>query len=428
MANSLPALQTRLRSCITKGRPFILHAAGRRRRTPRAVLSGDVRSKPLRRARARARRSARDASALQIDPVETAGRLENAATTLVVFLGLARAGGVDQAAARAHGVRRVAHHRSAARCASGASPLRVRRHRMSGSRRIVPSPEQGASTNTSRTPPERQACFEVGLHARECCRAPLASDGVAQQLYARAPHVGRDDLRACRRPSPPWRSSCRRATRRYRARACRARQRQGARRAATLRPARKQAGARQRRAQRIARCHDEAVGRVARRLDLDAVLRRALEIRPRVGLQAVHAKRQRRRGVVERLPGFGSVEAITIEPPRGEPAQDARARPRDRAARSPSGGRGGSGSRCAVSRDGPQHGVHETGGARLSRAPRHRHGVVHRRGRGHAIEVQQLIGAEPQNLEHLEVEPGERAAWRTARSDSRAAAASAACR
>ena len=68
------------------------------------------------------------------------------------------------------------------------------------------------------------------------------------------------------------------------------------------------------------------------------------------------------------------------------------------------GGPGRQGQGVPLPRNRPQHGVDEPVRASLARTPRQLHGIVDHRRCGHAREVQQLIGAETQDLDDLRVE------------------------
>ena len=260
-------------------------------------------------------------------------------------------------------------------------------------------------------------------------RAPLASTVSRRSCDARAANVSGDDLRRDRRPSPPWPSSCRRR----RARVEHAHAGLGAPSSATSCDAsscRKNwpvpaSGVRS----GFPDCDDETIRRVARRFDLDAVLSREPRRASQLSLFSRFTRSVSGAAVLLNCSqASAAVKSITIEPSARKPSQDARATLPDRGAASPSGGRGGKRQPMRISRDGPQHRVHQTCGARFPRAPSHGDRIVHRRRCRHAIEVKQLIGAESQNLQHLEVELRRRAAWRSARSDDRAGAAIAACR
>ena len=159
---------------------------------------------------------------------------------------------------------------------------------------------------------------------------------------------------------------------------------------------------------------DEAVRRVARRLGLDALLRRAPRANSSRVTRSVLARSvSARRLVVEPDPALGGVEAITVEPARDEPVGmrvgDAEIRERGRAI-------------AAVVRPRRQRQAvplaERRCAARRSRtrwrsafcaAPRQIHRVVHDRRRRHAIEVQQLVQAQAQDDEDVGVELAQRA-------------------
>ena len=249
----------------------------------------------------------------------------------------------------------AARLRSGARSASAAaSGCRDRAGRCRGpSRAHRRAPRSNAAANGS--PASRSACS-----TRMLLRA-AGADRFAQQLHARVAHVGGDDRRRDRRPSPPSRWSCRQATRRYRARVLpgsgAAEQRHELRRFVLNKelpvPA---SGVRS----GLPAVTMQSVGRIARRLDRRRrAPASASTSASRVDLQAVHAKRQRRRGVVERSQRFGRVESVRVQPACDEPARmrqrDFQIGERDRRR----GGRSGSGSRCALRESAAQHRVDE---------------------------------------------------------------------
>ena len=237
---------------------------------------------------------------------------------------------------------------AAAASASAAKSSSVRRHLMSGSRRRVPRPEQGASIRTqSNTAPNGSACAafawttrtQRGARRRGRCR-PAAGPA----------WLGRPPPRAARDCPwrPPSRSSCRRARRTRRARA-----RRDAR-AATRHELRRlvlddeQPCARERRQQGIA-----AAARSGRRArSARARVSTPAAAAPRRARRAsmrkpIGPQRQRRRLVVEAAPRFGRLEPVAVAPARDEPA---RVRQRRRqvvelARRGRRPRRGGSGSR-----------------------------------------------------------------------------------
>ena len=77
--------------------------------------------------------------------------------------------------------------------------------------------------------------------------------------------------------------------------------------------------------------------------------------------------------------------------------------------------------------DPAQHRVHEPRRAALARLPRQLHRIVHDRGGGNAIEVQQLVDAEPQHVADFGVQSARAAASPRARSGDRWRRASAGC-
>ncbi len=103
--------------------------------------------------------------------------------------------------------RRAAAARAARAASAGQVALRCRRQRMSGSRRMVPRPEHGASTSTrSNAVGEGQRAVPLGPARRATCRAPLSATvsrssasrrGRTSQatMHARVAHVGRQRRR-----------------------------------------------------------------------------------------------------------------------------------------------------------------------------------------------------------------------------------------
>ena len=126
---------------------------------------------------ARVRRSGqRDAAGGR--PGRGIGMRPGSADDLVVLLGLAGAGRVDErppGPTTAGGLRRASR---AGRRPARARSASCRRHLMSGSRRIVPSPEHGASSRTrSKTPRKGRRPRGVGLDDRARGRRPTARHG-----------------------------------------------------------------------------------------------------------------------------------------------------------------------------------------------------------------------------------------------------------
>ena len=139
----------------------------------------------------------------------------------LVLLGLARAGGVDEPAAGARPrLARMAQQRPLRRGRALSRSAAARRHRMSTSRRSVPSPEHGASTSTrSKTSPNgapRSRDRASTIRARSTDRTAAArSRAAAQRAASGGPPRpgGRRTRRARRRAS----ASCRPERRRRRA-------------------------------------------------------------------------------------------------------------------------------------------------------------------------------------------------------------------
>ena len=162
----------------------------------------------------------------------------------------------------------------------------------------------------------------------------------------------------------------------------------------------------------MATLDDQRVRRKPARPHRDLVARQTRDQFGWRDAQPIRSQRQRRRRVVELQPAFGRVEPESVEPPLDEPSRvgerDAEVRDRvlavNRIVR-PLRQR----QRVAVARDRSQHRVHQTTGAALSRPSRQLHGIIND-GRGrYAGEIEQLVRAQPQDLEHLRIEPIDRA-------------------
>ena len=124
---------------------------------------------------------------------EPGRRREKRVGDAFVLLRLARAGGVDEAAARRDRLRGVPQHRRAPRRRAPARSASRRRQRMSGSRRSVPRPEQGASTSTqSNGARERQRLQQIRLHEPDVRRA-AGRHRPPQQLDAAVAHIAGDE-------------------------------------------------------------------------------------------------------------------------------------------------------------------------------------------------------------------------------------------
>ena len=234
--------------------------------------------------------------------------------------------------------------------------------------------------------------------------APLAADGLVQQRHAPGPHVARDEQ--CRVPcmSPPSPSSCRLATRRDRARARPAARRPRAARAARLRPARRTVRRADARSGFPLDDH-ESVWRVARRLGLDAFGARARAQLVARDAQPVDAQRQRRGVVVELHHRSARVEPVALEPARHQPIgmrmRDAEIGqlPRSRS----SGPVRPRGQRQAIARCARvERSTAFTKPLALAFRPLASDDrIVDDRRRRHAVEVEQLIEAQPQDRRRL---------------------------
>ena len=300
MTKSRPALQTR---CVESAcRPFILHAAARRRRRLRDRVYGAMcAGRRLVQHRVEGI-EVRRLLGSQIDLREVRVRGKKARDDGLVFFRLARAGRVNKTAARPYGIRGVANHLQ----------LRGRERREIG----LGSPPSNVGISPHRAEArawrvhehhielrrERQPRLEIGLQHADVLRAAGARrfrEAVARARCARRSRRSRRD----RRPSPPSRWSCRLATRRYRALSFPVPARQAARRAAMLRPGEKTAQCRRAvfaagcRTSRSVHREHSAQARPSRHAPA-----RASTSASRVGLQPVHANRERRRGVVELSP------------------------------------------------------------------------------------------------------------------------------
>ena len=156
---------------------------------------------------------------------------------VLVFLGLAGAGRVDEAAAGTKHARRFGEHlalrgREPREVGFGPAPADVR----IAAKRA--EPEQGTSSSTQSKDCGQRQRRGIGLNDphRPGAREP---HGPREQIHAPPADIGGDD-QAPRRPSPRQSpSSSPRETRRRRARARRSAPRRATRRVATLRPARR---------------------------------------------------------------------------------------------------------------------------------------------------------------------------------------------
>lgn len=127
------------------------------------------------------------------------------------------------------------------------------------------------------------------------------------------------------------------------------------------------------------------------------------------GTQPIGANRERRGRVVELTPGFGGFEAVSFEPSGHQPA---RMRERDRQVVE----RGLA--RCGVAwrqretipfaADAAKDGIHQRRRTALTLLLRQVHRIVDDRRCWNASEVQQLEHRQPQDIDDLCVEPGER--------------------
>ena len=331
----------------------------------------------------------------------------NAPDDVLVLLGLARAGGVDQAAARLH--------RARPRCSSMRRCLRGQHRQVRVRYAATGSPDRG-----------------------EACRAP--STGASTRTRSNTGPKGRASAssRTTRTDVAPLRATVRSSssTRRVRTSPATSRPRSPMRPAiaTVLPPGEAQASSTRSPGPRAGHQRDEL-----RRLVLDEerpliVKRRRERVaarRPpgpsgakRVGdtvtpaaasrrgqfvardHQRVGAQGERRRRVVEARPRPRRLEPVAVEPSFDEPAR-VRAGDREVVER-----------RFAVLRgrprrqrqvvplppDPPEHRVHERARAALARLPRHLHRVVDHRAGGHAVEVEELVGAEAEDVEHLRIE------------------------
>ena len=128
--------------------------------------------------------------------------------------------------------------------------------------------------------------------------------------------------------------------------------------------------------------------------------------------QPVGAKRERARRVVEPHPGFSRVEAEPIQPARREPSRMRqchrevlqRGVPVQRIVRT-----GRKRKRVTPPGQAAEDGVDEAGGTPLAGLPRELDGVVDNRGCRHTRQVEELIGAETEDVEDLRIEPVDRA-------------------
>ena len=158
--------------------------------------------------------------------------------------------------------------------------------------------------------------------------------------------------------------------------------------------------------------HDrEPVAGEPRGLGLDAVLG---ELPPEIlarGSKPIGPQRQRGRGVVEADPVGDGGEVVAIEPTFDEPARMRRGHAEIRQSGVAIPGfprRGRQFRRLSGRRHPAEHGVDESGRARLADPFDEPDRFVDRRRRGHPIEMQQLVGAESEHRQHLPIDARDR--------------------
>ena len=170
--------------------------------------------------------------------------VRKAATTRVVFFGFARAGGVNQTAARSHGLGRVAKHLQLRSCERreiglGPPPSDVR---------IAPDRAEARAWRIDEhhveLRPERQSRLEIGLEHADVLRTAGAARFREAVARGRCAHLSAT-ISAASPPSRPSLWSCRPAMRRCRAPAFPASDRRAATTNVMLRPEGKTARCRQ---------------------------------------------------------------------------------------------------------------------------------------------------------------------------------------
>ena len=344
----------------------------------------------------------------------------------LILLGLARACGVDQSAARAHPTGGPIEHREldprqpveiglgAAPADLGVSPDRA---------------ETGAwdiDEDAVETLAEGKGLAEIHLHEANRGRR-AAGHGLSKQVESLISKVGRDQQTSIlhhgrqRQRLAAWRrAGVEDTVARLHAGECGD---QLGRFVLHDEPATIGEGG----CERVAPRHDEAVWRVARGPNDDRVGRERVDEITGPNFQAVYPQGEGRGRVVEASPGGRDGEPMAIQPALDEPARvregDAEIiQRRGSSTPEPTVGVGrqrvGGGHEfwrfwkrqlLALARDGAEDRVHEAGGAAFARASSQLDGIVHRRRGRHPIQVQQLVDAEAKDVQDFRVEPSGRA-------------------
>ncbi len=315
-----------------------------------------------------------------------------------VLFGLARAGGDRRRGLPACTARgRSFQHRALPGREHAAGPPRSGATGSPGPGESCRAPSTGRRASTQ-VEHGAKGSGAVGVQPHDADRRRAAPRRVVhQQVDAARPDIARDDESVAAASRQPARWSCRLAPRRRPARA-----RPGAASASSGDELRRlvlhdeRPGVGQRRPERVAVDDDEAVRRERRRRRARRRGRQALRQFRLRSTSAVGSQRQRRRRVVEARPCFGVLEAAprpAIAPPATRVRQGDGRGSRARRPRRAASGRGGSGQRGPAPSDAPQHGVDEPGCAALARLPHQVHRIVDDGRGGHAVEVEQLVGA-----------------------------------
>ena len=337
---------------------------------------------------------------------EVGGRGKERVHDAFILFRFARAGRVHQPPARSHAIGRVPEHRQLGRGEGRQIPLVTApanvgiaaQRAEAGARRIDQHAVEGRG--------EGQRLQQIGLNDARVGGA-TRSHGSAEQVDAPLPDVARDEQttsvhqRRERRGLAAWRC----AGVEHRLDRTVTGEERHELRCFVLDD--KPPLLLERSAERMSLVHHESVGCKGRRVHLNFVGGKPFDQRIARRPQAVGPQRHRARRVVEPHPGFGAVETEPIVPALREPA---RMRERDaevqqcRSAILDVGWTRRQRQRIPPARDRAQHRIHEAARTPFARPLREVDGIVHHGGRGHARQVEQLIGAESQDFENLRVE------------------------
>ena len=233
----------------------------------------------------------------------------------------------------------------------------MRRHRMSGSRRSVPRPEHGASSRTQSNDAVSGRADGVRLHDLHRRGAPERGPSCASRSTRRPADVGGDDEAPVAHGGGHGRglAARRRAGVEHAFARVRGDEQRHELRRLVLHDEQSRRG--QRRQQRVPVRDDRGVGREAARLDsTPCAASDSASAAP--SCAACSREGSAAPAVVEPQPRFGRLEAVAIQPARGEPARvrerDGEVVERGGAVARDRPGRGGSGKWLALATDAAQ--------------------------------------------------------------------------